>query len=62
MTEVKKENSKKEKFVPTADQLRKARAAGIVVRYSVPKIRKALRITWSEAHQIHEALRAADRS
>jgi hypothetical protein len=57
-----KDKSKKEKFTPTADQLRKARVAGMVVRYSVPKIRKALRITWSEAHQIHAALLAADRS
>jgi hypothetical protein len=58
----KKEKSKKVQFAPTADQLRKARAAGTVVRYSVPKIRKALRVTWSEAHQVHAALLAADRS
>jgi hypothetical protein len=57
-----RDKSKKEKFAPTVDQLRKARAAGMVVRYSVPKIRKALRVSWAEAHQIHEALRAADRS
>ncbi len=60
MTEVKKEKS--QKFTPTADQLKKARVAGTVVRYSVPKIRKALRVTWSEAHQIHAALLAADKS
>ena len=56
------ESKKSKGFTPTADQLRKAREAGMIVRYSVPKIRKALKVTWSQAHQIHDALRAADKS
>src|SRR5712692_5793970 len=56
----KKEKSNKEKFLAAPEQLKRARAAGIIVRDSVPKIRKALKVSWSEAYQIAKLL-AADR-
>jgi hypothetical protein len=41
---------------PTEANLKTAREAATVLEYSVPKIRKALNATWSEAVAIRHAL------
>jgi hypothetical protein len=47
---------------PTEANLKVAREAATVLEYSVPKIRKALNATWSEAVAIRHALLKADKA
>jgi hypothetical protein len=47
---------------PTEANLKAAREAATVLEYSVPKIRKALNATWSEAVVIRHALLKADKA
>jgi hypothetical protein len=46
---------------PTEANLKAARETAAVVDYSLPKIRKALDATWSEAVAIRHALLKADK-
>jgi hypothetical protein len=47
---------------PTEANLKAAREAATVLEYSVPKIRKALNATWSEAVAIRHALLKPDKA